>query len=32
MIPGALEKAEITPELQARFDRVKATCDSEIIK
>jgi pyruvate-ferredoxin/flavodoxin oxidoreductase len=32
MIPGALAKVDVTPEMQARFDRVKATCDSEIIQ
>jgi len=32
MIPGALERLEITPELQARIDRVRATCDAEIIR
>jgi len=32
MIPGAVESVEITPELQKRIDRVKATCDAEIIR
>ena len=32
MIPGALERFQVTPELQARIDRVRATCDSEIIR
>ena len=32
MIPGAVEKLEITPELQKRIDRVRATCDSEILR
>ena len=32
MIPGALEKVEVTPELSARIARVKATCDAEIIQ
>ena len=32
MIPGALETIEMTPDLQKRIDRVKATCDAEIIK
>ncbi|WP_447925680.1 2-oxoacid:acceptor oxidoreductase family protein [Georgenia muralis] len=32
MIPGSLEGVEITPELQRRIDRVKATCDGEIIR
>ena len=32
MIPGAVERIEVTPELQRRIDRVKATCDGEIIR
>lgn len=32
MIPGALDTLEITPELQKRIDRVKSSCDAEIIK
>jgi pyruvate-ferredoxin/flavodoxin oxidoreductase len=32
MIEGALDGLEITPELQKRIDRVKSTCDAEIIK
>jgi pyruvate-ferredoxin/flavodoxin oxidoreductase len=32
MIPGAVDKVEITPELQKRIDRVKANCDAEIIR
>ncbi|MDO8107714.1 2-oxoacid:acceptor oxidoreductase family protein [Isoptericola sp. b441] len=32
MKEGALDKVEITPEIAARIERVKATCDSEIIK
>lgn len=32
MIPGALDKVEITPEMQARIERVKANCDGEIIQ
>ena len=32
MIEGALERTEITPELQKRIDRVKATCDAEILR
>jgi pyruvate-ferredoxin/flavodoxin oxidoreductase len=32
MIPGALDQIEVTPELQRRMDRVKATCDAEIIR
>ena len=29
---GALDKVQVTPEIQARIDRVKATCDAEIIQ
>jgi pyruvate-ferredoxin/flavodoxin oxidoreductase len=32
MVPGAVDRVEVTPALQKRIDRVKATCDSEIIK
>ena len=32
MIRGAVEKVEITPEVQKRIDRVKANCDAEIIR
>lgn len=32
MKEGSLDKVTVTPELQARIDRVKATCDAEIIK
>ena len=32
MIPGAAERIEVTPDLQRRIDRVKATCDGEIIR
>lgn len=32
MKEGSLEKVTVTPELQARIDRVKGTCDAEIIK
>ncbi len=32
MIPGCFDGVEITPELAKRIDRVKATCDAEIIK
>jgi pyruvate-ferredoxin/flavodoxin oxidoreductase len=32
MIPGALETVEMTPELLKRADRVKKTCDAEIIQ
>lgn len=32
MIPGAVDKLEVTPEIQKRIDRVKATCDAEIIE
>ena len=32
MIPGALETVEMTPELLKRAERVKNTCDAEIIQ
>jgi pyruvate-ferredoxin/flavodoxin oxidoreductase len=32
MIPGAAEKVEVTPEVAKRIERVKATCDAEIIR
>ena len=32
LIPGAAEKIEVTPELEKRIERVKATCDAEIIR
>ncbi|MEI2778495.1 MAG: 2-oxoacid:acceptor oxidoreductase family protein [Tetrasphaera sp.] len=32
MIPGALDTLEVTPELEKRMDRVKKTCDAEIIQ
>ena len=32
MIPGAAETVEVTPEIRKRIDRVRATCDAEIIK
>ena len=32
MIEGAAEKVEVTPELRKRIDRVKATCDAEILR
>jgi pyruvate-ferredoxin/flavodoxin oxidoreductase len=32
MIPGALARITVTPELAARVARVAANCDSEIIK
>lgn len=32
MIPGALERLTVTPELQARIKRVAANCDAEIIR
>ncbi len=32
MVPGALDSVQITPEIQKRIDRVKASCDAEIIK
>ncbi len=31
LIPGALERVKVTPELMARLSRVAANCDSEII-
>ncbi len=32
MIPGAVDKVEVTPEIAKRIERVKATCDAEIIR
>ncbi|MBL8930544.1 MAG: hypothetical protein JNL54_10510, partial [Kineosporiaceae bacterium] len=32
MIPGAAESVEVTPEISKRIDRVRATCDAEIIR
>jgi pyruvate-ferredoxin/flavodoxin oxidoreductase len=32
MIPGALETVEMTPEILKRVDRVRKTCDAEIIQ
>jgi pyruvate-ferredoxin/flavodoxin oxidoreductase len=32
IIPGVLDTVEITPELTKRIEKVKATCDAEIIK
>ncbi len=32
LIPGAVETVEVTPEIRKRIDRVRATCDAEIIK
>ncbi len=32
MIPGAVDRVEITPEIRRRIDRVRATCDAEIIR
>ncbi|WP_291378781.1 2-oxoacid:acceptor oxidoreductase family protein [Demequina sp.] len=32
MVPGALDSVQLTPELQKRINRVKASCDAEIIK
>jgi pyruvate-ferredoxin/flavodoxin oxidoreductase len=32
MIPGALDSFEVTPEMQKRIDRVRKTCDAEIIR
>jgi pyruvate-ferredoxin/flavodoxin oxidoreductase len=31
LIPGALAKIKVTPELMAKLSRVAANCDSEII-
>jgi pyruvate-ferredoxin/flavodoxin oxidoreductase len=31
LIPGALERTEITPELRERIHHVAANCDAEII-
>jgi pyruvate-ferredoxin/flavodoxin oxidoreductase len=32
MIPGAMDKVKVTPELKARIKRVAANCDAEIIR
>jgi pyruvate-ferredoxin/flavodoxin oxidoreductase len=32
MIPGAIENVEVTPEIAKRIERVRATCDAEIIQ
>ena len=32
MIPGAVERIRVTPELVARVDRVATNCDSEILR
>jgi pyruvate-ferredoxin/flavodoxin oxidoreductase len=32
MIPGAAERVEVTPEIAKRIERVRATCDAEIIR
>jgi pyruvate-ferredoxin/flavodoxin oxidoreductase len=32
LIPGALERVTVTPELKARIRRVSANCDAEIIR
>ena len=32
LIPGALERITVTPELKARIKRVSANCDAEIIR
>ena len=32
MIPGAVDTVEVTPEIQKRIDRVRKTCDAEIIR
>ena len=31
MIPGALDKIKVTPELRAKLIKVAANCDAEII-
>ncbi len=32
MKPGAVDSVQVTPDIQKRIDRVKATCDAEIIR
>ncbi len=32
MVPGAAQTVQVTPEIQKRIDRVKSSCDAEIIK
>jgi len=32
MIPGAIDTVEVTPEIRTRIDRVRKTCDAEIIR
>jgi pyruvate-ferredoxin/flavodoxin oxidoreductase len=32
MIPGAIGSVEVTPQIAARIDRVRKTCDAEIIR
>ncbi len=32
MVPGATETVQVTPEIQRRIDRVRKTCDGEIIR
>ena len=32
LIPGALDKVKVTPELKARIKRVAANCDAEIVR
>ena len=32
LIPGALERVTVTPELKARIKRVSDNCDAEIIR
>jgi pyruvate-ferredoxin/flavodoxin oxidoreductase len=32
MKPGAVDSVQVTPEIQKRIDRVRATCDAEIIR
>ena len=32
MIPGAVGTIDVTPEIEKRIDRVRKTCDAEIIR
>ena len=32
LIPGALERVTVTPELKSRIKRVSSNCDAEIIR
>ncbi|HEY5275219.1 MAG TPA: hypothetical protein VIK38_01565, partial [Coriobacteriia bacterium] len=32
MIPGALERVEVTPQIASRIARVRKSCDAEIIR